>query len=95
MMDIMRKEKEGKIIQYANRVWNIKGGSTQIIIDEAIKRTDYFFKSVGMKTRLSDYNIKDEVIDTIVARFKKRGWNLGEHQTVTPSKVRDILEDRK
>ena len=92
VMDIMRKEKRGKLLQYARRVWNITIENEEQAIDEAIERTENFFRSIGKKTRLSEYGIGDDVIETIVERFKQRGWNVGEHGIVTPEKTRLILE---
>lgn len=92
VMDIMRKEKRGKLLQYARRVWNITIENEEQAIDEAIERTENFFRSIGKKTRLSEYGIGDDVIETIVERFKQRGWNVGEHGIVTPEKTRQILE---
>lgn len=92
VMDIMRKEKHGKLLQYARRVWNITIENEEQAIDEAIERTENFFRSIGKKTRLSEYGIGDDIIETIVERFKQRGWNVGEHGIVTPEKTRLILE---
>jgi len=92
VMDIMRKEKHGKLLQYARRVWNITIENEEQAIDEAIERTENFFRSIGKKTRLSEYGIGDDIIETIVERFKQRGWNVGEHGIVTPEKARLILE---
>ena len=91
VMHVMRREKEAKLLQYAERIWNIIDGTTDERIDKAIKCTANFFASVGMKLHLSDYNIGEETINTIVTRFKQRGWNVGEHQIVTPEKVEEIL----
>lgn len=92
VMDIMRKEKHGKLLKYARRVWNITIENEKQAIDEAIERTENFFRSIGKKTRLSEYGIGDDIIETIVERFKQRGWNVGEHGIVTPEKARLILE---
>lgn len=92
VMDIMRKEKHGKLVQYARRVWNITNKDEEQAIDMAIEKTESFFRSIGKKTRLSEYGIGDDVIETIVERFKQRGWNVGEHGIVTPEKARLILE---
>jgi NADP-dependent alcohol dehydrogenase len=92
VMDIMRKEKHGKLVQYARRVWNITIENEEQAIDEAIERTENFFRSIGKKTRVSEYGIGNDVIDTIVQRFTDRGWAVGEHGIVTPEKTRLILE---
>ena len=91
----MRKEKEAKILQYAERVWGIVDGTIDERIDLAIAKTEEFFIQTGMKVRLSDHAVGQDVIDTIVKRFEDRGMNLGEGGIVTPAHVRMILEDRK
>jgi len=93
-MKVMRKEKHAKILQYAERVWNITEGSEDERIDAVIAKTEEFFIQVGMKVRLSDHAVGQDVIDTIVERFEERNQNLGEGGIVTPAHVRMILEDR-
>lgn len=93
-MSVMRREKEAKLLQYAARVWNITEGSTDEIIDRAIKATDNFFRSLGVPTRLSEYGIGEATIAEIRRRFDERKWNLGENGIVTPDKVEAILRDR-
>lgn len=93
-MDVMRREKEAKLLQYASRIWNITEGTTDEIIDKAIARTEQFFNSLGVKTRLSDYGIGEETIEFIRKRFAERNWNLGENGTITPQKTEAILRSR-
>ncbi|MFI3295776.1 MAG: iron-containing alcohol dehydrogenase [Rikenellaceae bacterium] len=89
LMKVMREPKEGKLRQYAKRVWHTEN------IDTAIDNTERFFRSLGMKTRLSENGIGDETITTIVERMRSRGWNLGEGGIVTPDNVQKILETAK
>lgn len=93
-MDVMRREKEAKLLQYASRIWNITEGTTDEIIDKAIAQTEKFFNSLGVKTRLSDYGIGEETIEFIRKRFAERNWNLGENGTITPQKTEAILRSR-
>lgn len=88
---VMRDEKKAKLLQYGERVWNIKQGSDDEKVDAAIDMTENFYRSVGMKTKLSEHGIGSESFNTIVERFTQRGWNLGENETITPEKVRAIL----
>jgi NADP-dependent alcohol dehydrogenase len=94
VMSVLRKSKREKLLQYGNRVWNINQGSDDERIDEAIRRTESFFQSLGIKTRLADYGIGDKTIKTIVDRFRQRGWKLGEAH-VTPDQVEVILNTVK
>lgn len=91
VMDVMRTEKHDKLIQYASRVWDINEGSDAERIDKVIECTEQFFRGLGIKTKLSEHNIGNDTIQAIVARFKSRGWNVGENQIVTPEKVEKIL----
>lgn len=92
VMHVMRREKETKLLQYGERVWGVTEGTIDERIDKTIEKTASFFASVGMKLHLSDYGIGEDTRNTIVTRFKQRGWNVGEHQIVTPDKVEKILE---
>lgn len=94
MMKVMRHEKFDKLVQYAERVWGATGSPEQKV-KAAIEKTDDFFRSLGVKTRLSEHGIGDETIDFIVERFRKRGWSLGETGNVTPERVAEILHERK
>lgn len=93
MMRVMRREKFDKLVQYAERVWGATGTPEQKA-EAAITKTDDFFRSLGLKTRLSEHGIGEETIGFIVDRFRKRGWNLGETGQVTPERVAEILHDR-
>lgn len=93
MMKVMRREKFDKLVQYAERVWGVTGSPEQKA-EAAIEKTDAFFRSLGVKTRLSEHGIGEQTVDFIVERFRKRGWNLGESGNVTPERVAEILHDR-
>ncbi len=93
-LEVFRKEKRDKLLSYAINVLKIQSGTKDEKIDAAIEKTEEFFNSLGIKTRLSDYGIGQDTIDEIVSRFTQRGWNLGEHGIATPEKVKEILESR-
>jgi NADP-dependent alcohol dehydrogenase len=89
----LKAEKGAKLLQYGKRVWNISEGTEEERIEDAINRTEDFFRSLGIKTRLSDYGVKEETIDEIVNRFEKRKWNnLGDRGLTTPAATRKALE---
>ncbi len=95
VMKVMQNEKREKILQYAERVLKITQGTENERIDKAILKTDEFFRSLGMKTRLSENGIGQDTIETIVERFTKpQIVRLGENQSITPEKVRQILIER-
>ncbi|MGB9602320.1 MAG: iron-containing alcohol dehydrogenase, partial [Limisphaerales bacterium] len=84
------KNKEQKLLQYGNRIWGISPQKANAAL-EAIDRTEQFFRSVGMKTRLSEHGIGKERFEEIANRFKSRGMKLGERQAIGPQQVVEIL----
>lgn len=94
LMDIQRKQKQEKLLQYAKRVWNIPEGPAHIQIDKAIQKTRLFFESLGVSTRLRDYQITEKDFPSIVALLKKHGLiALGEHQDITLETSLKILKN--
>lgn len=94
VMNIKRDLKKDKILQLGERVWGIKEGSAEERIDKTIQRTIEFFESVGIPTRLPDYGVPTETIDTICTRFKNRGYKIGEKRDIGPEAIRQVLESR-
>lgn len=94
IMHIFRNQKKEKIVQLGERVWGITTGSDDQKIDQTITKTVEFFESVGIPTRLPDYNVPQETIDTICDRFKKRGYKIGEKANIGPNEIRQILQER-
>lgn len=58
-MKYVWREKPSMFVQYAVRVWNVSeaGRTQQEIIEEGIRRTEEFYRSVGLATRLSEAGI--------------------------------------
>ena len=94
MMHIKRESKKEKILQYAERIWNINTGNSDERIDRAIAKTVEFFESLGVHTTLPDYNVPEETIGKITDRFEKRGSKLGENQDIDHQVIEVILKDR-
>lgn len=93
MLALHRDAKRAKLLQYAARVWDITEGDEDQRIDRAIAATRSFFESLGVKTRLSDYDIGADAIDAMIAKLEEKGMvQLGEHQTVTPAVARRVFE---
>lgn len=91
-LKVRRDRKWQKLLQYAERVWNIVDGSEEERVNEAIAKTRNFFESVGVRTRLSDYGVGLETIPVIIERFQQRGFvALGEQGDVNPQVVEQIL----
>lgn len=88
------KEKRGeKLLQYAERVWNITEGTDEEKKTLAIDKTEAFFNQVGIATRLSDHNVGQDSIDIIVKRFEGKGY-VGMLPDVEVKDVAEILQAR-
>ncbi len=94
LMSVKREGKKDKILQYGERVWGIVTGTENERIEAAIDKTEGFFKSVGIGTRLSDYNVGEETIGKICARFEKSGTKLGEKADIGFKEIGQILRLR-
>jgi len=95
VMKVMRESKKLKLIQYAQRIWDIENQDDDSTIDLAIKKTIEFFESMGLPSRLRDYKIPMTTIDEIVERMEERGdVNIGENKLVGIDEIRKILTDR-
>ena len=89
---VRKKEKKEKLLQYADRVFNIKDGDEDSRIEMAISKTREFFESLGVKTKLSDYGLDEKNIDEVINSLQKHGLtNLGENGDVTLEVSREIL----
>lgn len=89
---VMRRQKQDKIIQYGERIWGITSGTIDERIDRAIQKTESFFRSLGLSTRLSEVNIGSQTIQEIERRFIERRVAFGENQNIDAKTVRAILE---
>jgi NADP-dependent alcohol dehydrogenase len=88
---VLKEQKRGKLLQYAGRIFNITQGSEDERIDKALKKTEAFFRSLGLATRLSEAGIGEDSINTIADKFNKTGVAYGENQNVTGDIAREIL----
>jgi len=90
---VLKEEKHAKLLQYAERVWNITEGDEDSRINSAIRKTRDFFEGLGIKTHLNEYNITADKIDDIVNELDKHGMTaLSETKKVTLEISRKILE---
>lgn len=84
MMNERRDAKRAKLLQYAERIWNLRDGSEDERIDGAIARTRAFFESVGIATRLADYQVGADQVERLVQQLGKHGMTaIGEDGGVT------------
>jgi len=90
---VCKEQKRAKLLQYAERVWDLREGSEDICIDEAIARTRAFFEGLGVSTRLGSYGVTADRINDVVRALEKHGMTaLGEKRQVTLEVSRRILE---
>ncbi|SQA99441.1 Alcohol dehydrogenase YqhD [Cedecea neteri] len=93
LMNEKRHEKHAKLLQYAERVWNITSGSEEERIDAAIEATRNFFEKMGTSTRLSAYGLDGSSIPALLVKLEEKGMTkLGEHQDITLDVSRRIYE---
>ena len=88
-----RDTKRAKLLQYAERVWNITEGSDDERIDAAIAATRSFFEAMGVPTRLSDYGLDGSSIPALLKKLEEHGMTqIGENQDITLDVSRRIYE---
>lgn len=90
-MHVLRRQKEAKLLQFGERIFGVVAGTHDMRIDETIRKTEAFFRSLGLTTRLSEENIGMDIIDEIERRFNERNVHFGEDGLVTGSIAREIL----
>jgi NADP-dependent alcohol dehydrogenase len=90
-MSVLREQKQGKILQYGERIWGITEGTVEERVEQAIARTREFFASLGLAVTLTEAGVPESVIDTIAERFTKIGAGYGEAGNVNGEIARQIL----
>ena len=93
MLQVRRAEKREKLLQYAERVWNLKDGDADARIDQAIEKTRQFFEAMQVPTRLSGYGIGKDAIPALLAQLERHGMvKLGERQDVDLERSTQVFE---
>jgi NADP-dependent alcohol dehydrogenase len=93
LLNVQRGAKRGKLLQYGERVWGITEGDEESRITQAIEKTRGFYESLGLKTRLADYNVQASVAGEVAGRLKARGLvKMGERGDISPETVERILK---
>ncbi len=93
MLQERRVAKREKLLQYAERVWSLRDGDAEQRIDAAIEQTRDFFESLGVKTRLKDYDLEQTAVEAVLKQLAEHGMlQLGEHQDIDLSVSRRVLE---
>jgi NADP-dependent alcohol dehydrogenase len=90
-MKVRREHKHDKLLQYAERVWNITSGSENERIDAAIAKTEAFFQQMGCPIRLSEVDLSEKDIEPLMEKLQEHGMvALGEKRDITPDVSREI-----
>lgn len=92
MLRLRKQDKHLKLLQYAERVWGLHDGDEDELINQAIDKTEEFFESLGVSTKLSHYHVTERDTHDITKQLWEHGFSeLGEHADVTPEMVAKIL----
>jgi NADP-dependent alcohol dehydrogenase len=93
MLRVRKEAKRAKLLQFAERIWDLREGSEDSRIDTAISRMQDYFEQMGVKTRLSDYQLgADDISPVIAALESHRMLSIGEKRDVTLDVSRQVLE---
>ncbi len=88
-----KADKLEKLVMYAENVWDILDGSDESKADLAIEKTTGFFEAMGLKTRLSDYDLGADIIPEVIAKLSSHGLTaLGERGDITLDDAAAILK---
>lgn len=94
LLNTLLEDKADKLVQLGEAVFGIKKGSRLERASATINAIDTFFRSVGVGTRLSDYGLGEEAVNTVTERVRECGWEMGEHRNITADVVETILRSR-
>lgn len=90
---IRKDKKKDKLVQFAERVWDITNGSDDEKIEKAIVKTEEFFNSLGISTKLRDYDVSKDSIPSVIEGLVEYGkTKLSETGDLTPDIALKILE---
>ncbi|MFC7399294.1 iron-containing alcohol dehydrogenase [Chelatococcus sp. GCM10030263] len=93
LMRFKSKDKQAMLARYARRVWQIDEPDADKAAEEAIRRTEDFFRRMGCPVRLSDATPVEIAADDVVAHLERAGQTaLGERHDIGTTEVREILK---
>jgi NADP-dependent alcohol dehydrogenase len=93
LLRVQAASKQEKLLQFAERVWNVTTGTDADRIESGLRRMEEFFELLGVPTRLSQYGeVQADTPHGVSSRLAARGeTKLGERGEVTPARVAEIL----
>lgn len=93
LMDYCRQDKRAKLLQYAERVWQLREGSEEERIQSAIRLTADFFHRLGAPIHLSEVDLGTEAIDAVIEQLEAHQmFPLGEQGKLGAEEVRALLK---
>ncbi|WP_169391448.1 MULTISPECIES: iron-containing alcohol dehydrogenase [Psychrobacter] len=95
VMRELKASKKDKLLQFAKNVWDLTDDnqSDDDKIDAAIDMTETFFKSLNLPVSLSDANLDESVIDTVIDQLDAHQMTaLGEYGKNDLAVSRRILQ---
>lgn len=93
LLQQQRRQKAEKLLQYGERIWGVTEGSEDERIDAAIARTEEFFRSLGVKTRLAEYGVEADGLERIgeIIHNRHGGKGIGEQRDLGAAEITAIL----
>lgn len=85
------EHKLAKLAKFASNVWGLENSNPEVAAKQAIIKTEEFFHSLGVRTRLADYGITIDSEKIAGNLFKYAQANLGERQAIDKEAVKEIL----
>lgn len=95
VMRTLLSKKRAKLLHFGERVWGITAGTLDYRALVAADKTEEFFRSLGLHTRLNELSIGNDTIEEIARRFNERNVGFGEDHDVTGDMAREILNNCK
>ncbi|MCK4608653.1 MAG: iron-containing alcohol dehydrogenase [Gammaproteobacteria bacterium] len=92
IMAVKADKKRDKLVQYAERVWGVTDGTAEEKVEAAIAKTREFFESLGVKTRLSDYDVGEDSVARLIKQLEEHGRvAIGEHGDIDLKQSEEII----
>ena len=91
VLKYLKDKKRDKLAQYARRIWRLDEADDDALADAAIERTEAFFRSLGVATRLGDYGIGPEAAALVARRLAGRTMKVCEQVDLAAEDVEAIL----
>lgn len=86
-----KTQKHEKLVQFGRRIWGISVEDEAECVDETIDATESYFRSLGVKTRLHEYEIDDRHFHNIGKIIEERDGRIGERKDIGAAEIEAIL----